>query len=87
MDEIRIIMDEDIDRGEIFGTLDAYVNVINDAFNVVIHQRDNELIISGEQSDKAHVVFQELVGILRTEASLDIQKVNYVIDLAQKGIS
>lgn len=87
MEEIRIIIDEDIDRGEIFGSLDGYLKVINEAFGVEIYQRDNELIIKGENASKAHLVYQELAGIIRTESNLDIQKVSYVIDLVKKGIS
>lgn len=87
MDEIRMIIDEDIDRGEIFGNLDAYVKSISEAFQVVVHQRDNELIIKGDNAAKAEKTFQELIDILRTETKLDTQKVNYVIDLVRKGLS
>ncbi len=87
MEEIRIIIDEDIDRGEIFGTLDAYLKIISDALKVTITQRDNELIVRGENTEKAHRVFQELMGIIRTENRLDTQKVNYVIDLVNQGLS
>ncbi len=87
MEEIKIIMDEDIDRGEIFGALDATLKSISDAFQVTIVQRDDHLIVRGAEAEKARQVLGELMGILRTERRLDGQKVHYVIELARQGLS
>lgn len=87
MDEIRIRIEEDVDRGELFGSYDSNLKLIIEAFEVGIIQRDNELIIKGENWEKAQKVIDELVGILRTEPKIDSQKVNYVIDLVKKGVS
>ena len=86
MEEIRITI-EDVDRGELFGSYDANLKLIIEAFDVGIIQRDNELIIKGEKFENAQKVIDELVGILRTEPKIDSQKVNYVIDLVKKGVS
>lgn len=87
MEEIRIIIDDDIDRGELFGSFDSYLKLLIEAFDVVITQRDNELIVKGDHSDQAKKVIMELEGILKAEGKLDVQKVNYVIELVKKGIS
>lgn len=87
MEEIRIRIEEDVDRGELFGSYDSNLKLIIEAFEVGIIQRDNELIINGEHSENAQKVIEELIGILRTEPKIDIQKVNYVIDLVKKGVS
>lgn len=86
MEEIKITI-EDVDRGELFGSYDANLKLIIEAFDVGIIQRDNELIIKGEKCQDAHKVIDELVGILRNEPKIDSQKVNYVIDLVKKGVS
>lgn len=87
LEEIRIKIDEDVDRGELFGSYDAYLQLIIEAFEIIIVQRDNELIIKGENSEIAKKVLEELIGILKIEHKIDVQKVNYVIDLAKKGVS
>jgi len=87
LEEIRITIEEDVDRGELFGSYDSNLKLIIEAFDVGIIQRDNELIIKGEHSENAKKVIDELIGILRTEPKIDIQKVNYVIDLVKKGVS
>jgi len=87
LEEIRIRIEEDVDRGELFGSYDSNLKLIIEAFEVGIIQRDNELIIKGENWENAQKVIEELVGILRTEPRIDVQKVNYVIDLVKKGVS
>lgn len=87
MEEIRITIEEDVDRGELFGSYDSNLKLIIEAFEVGIIQRDNELIIKGEHSENAQKVIDELIGILRNEPKIDRQKINYVIDLVKKGVS
>lgn len=87
MEEIKISIEEDVDRGELFGSYDANLKLITEAFDVEIIQRDNELIIKGKDHENVQKVIEELIAILRTEPSIDVQKVNYVIDLVKKGVS
>lgn len=87
MEEIKIPIEENIDRGELFGSYDAYLKLIKEGFDVIITQRDNELIIKGEDSERARTAISELMGILGTEGKLDTQKIHYVIELVKKGIS
>ena len=90
----RITIDDSIDRRELFGNLDANLNIISDATGISIVQRDNDLLLgmespsSGEEGALlAEKILNELMEILKTGDSLDTQKVNYVISLAQEGRS
>lgn len=87
MEELRITIEEDIDRSELFGNLDAYLKILIDTFEVSIVQRDNGLILMGENKEKAAEVVKDLIGILATGEKLDVQKVHYVISLREKGLS
>ncbi len=84
---IKIFIDEDIDRRELFGNLDKNLKIIKEYFEVDIVQRDNELILKGDDKEKAQKVVCELIEIIKSGEKLDSQKVHYVIDLAGKGIS
>ena len=81
------ITEESFDRAELFGIMDANLKLIEDAAGVNIVQRDNVLTIIGDDVDTAELVIRELSAILAKGQSLDKQKVLYVIELAQKGIS
>lgn len=84
---IKILTGEDIDRSELFGSLDKNLKIIKEYFSVDIIQRDNELVLKGDDAEAAEKVITELMDIVRTGEKLDAQKVHYVIDLSQKGMS
>ncbi len=84
---IKIFIDEDIDRRELFGNLDKNLKILKEYFAIDIIQRDNELLIKGDDRQKAQRVVNELIEIIRSGEKLDSQKVHYVIDLSEKGIS
>ena len=86
-DFLNITVDEDIDRQELFGNLDINLSLIGEKTGVEIFQRDNDLLIRGENRESAAKILEELMDILRTGERLDIQKVNYVISLVQEGQS
>lgn len=86
-DFLNITVDEDIDRGELFGNLDINLSLIGEKTGVEIFQRDNSLLLRGEKGEEAKKIIEELMDILRTGERLDIQKVNYVISLIQEGQS
>ena len=86
-DFLNIRVDEDTDRRELFGNLDINLSLIGEKTGVEIFQRDNDLLIRGENKELAGKILEELIDILRTGETLDIQKVNYVISLVQEGHS
>ena len=83
----KIAIDETIDRGELFGTLDSNVRILKENLDVDIMQRDNELILRGKDAKRAEVIFQELMEIIAGGEKLDEQKINYVIALKDEGLS
>ena len=85
--ELKIKIDHDQDTNELFGNLDVNLKIIKDNYDVEIVQRQDEIIIKGKEAEKAQQVIVELLGILETGEILDAQKVNYVISLANKGLS
>lgn len=86
-DLVKILIDDDIDRIELFGNMDAHLDAVQSATNVEIFQRDDALLLRGENIEVAQSVLKELMDILRSGEKLDTQKVNYVISLGQQGIS
>lgn len=83
----NVILPDDIDRSELFGNMDANLRIINETLKADIIQRGNELIIKGNDSDKAQKILNELVSMLSNGEKLDSQKVGYVISLAERGVS
>lgn len=83
----KIAIDEAIDRGELFGTLDSNVRILKENLDVDIMQRDNELILRGKDAKRAEAIFQELMEIIAGGEKLDEQKINYVIALKDEGLS
>lgn len=86
-EDLKLQIDETIDRGELFGSLDSNLKIIEEHFGITIIQRDNELILKGEKSLEAQKVLIELISIISAQEKLDSQKVNYVINLCENGLS
>ena len=83
----KVPISDAIDRRELFGGLDQNLKVIEDDFKVDIIQRDNELILKGENLVKAEAMLREMMGVLEKGEKLNQQKINYIADLASEGIS
>ncbi len=87
IDEKRIKIEEEQVSNELFGNLDVNLKIIHDNFDVDITQREDELILNGRDSIKAGEVIEELLSVIGRGEKLDIQKVNYIISLKEKGLS
>lgn len=83
----KITISEEIDRRELFGTLDGNIRILKDNLDVDIMQRDNELILRGADADRAEAIIKELIEIIAGGEKLDEQKINYVIALKDEGLS
>lgn len=83
----RVQVSETIDRGELFGGLDRNLKIVENDFNVDIIQRDNELIFKGQHTSEAARVVEEMMNVLEKGEKLDEQKINYITELSDKGIS
>lgn len=83
----KIQIEDDLDRQELFGILDVNLNIIREKTGVEIIQRDDFLLLKGENPDLAESIILELLEIIRLGEKLDNQKVNYVIGLKEQGLS
>lgn len=86
-EEIRVKIGSDRDATELFGNLDGNLKRIKDHCRADLIHREDEIIIMGEEREKAAVIVSEMIGVLERGEALDEQKVNYIISLAADGIS
>lgn len=87
----------EIDRVELFGNLDANLDVIREATGVEIFQRDDGLIFKADESstkeqqqaslDMAQSIVEEFADIIQSGENLDRQKASYVAGLKKEGLS
>lgn len=86
-EEVRITIDESVDRSELFGSLDRNLRDIETMYRVFIVQRDDQIIIRGERANDAAAILDEMIETLKRGEGLDEQKVGYITDLNREGIS
>lgn len=86
-DIVRFEIPEDINREQLFGTLDANIKQVEKATGTSIVMRDDGLFIKGTGNLKAANIINRMVENLRVEPEIDARRVNYLIDLEQKGES
>lgn len=95
--ERKIQIVQEIDRVELFGNLDANLDLIKEATGVDIFQRDDGLIFKAkddmpqeEQEDSlnlAESIIDEFASILNSGEELGKQKAAYVVSLRKEGLS
>ena len=82
---VRFEIPEDIDREQLFGTLDANIKQVEKATGTSIVMRDDGLFIKGTENLKAANIINRMVENLRVEPEIDARRVNYLIDMEHKG--
>ena len=87
MSEIRIQQDTDLGPREVFGTLDVNLKAIEKDCGVEIAVRGDEIIINGEEAERASSVIEEMFKVADAGQNLDEQKVSYILELSREGIS
>lgn len=87
IERVRIPLDESIDRTELFGSMDRNLRELETTYQVLIIQRDNDLLVQGEEAEKAAGILGEMIETLKRGEKLDEQKVGYIRDLNREGIS
>ncbi len=85
--QANLIIDETIDRRELFGNLDSNLNLIEESTGVEIFQRDDGLVLKGENTSQAEAIINELIGVIKKGDALDSQKVSYIVEMAKAGYS
>ncbi len=86
-DFFRVEIPEGIDRSELFGNFDVNLKEIGEATGTEIFQRDNELLIRGENPELAAGISKDLMYVIDMGEHIDAQKVNYIIALNRDGSS
>ena len=84
---MKVQVSETIDRGELFGGMDRNLRLVEKDFDVDIIQRDNELILKGAHTIEAGQGIEEMRSVLEKGEKLDEQKINYITELNDRGIS
>jgi phosphate starvation-inducible PhoH-like protein len=83
----KIKIDDTIDMEDLFGNLDANLDIIKESTGVEIIQRDDYLLLKGEKPDMAEEILRELIALVRSGDTIDAQKVNYIVSLKESGLS
>lgn len=83
----RIQIPDEIDRIELFGNLDSNLELIKEATGVDIFQRDDGLVLKGDNPELAEGILNEWIEVLRKGEPLDKQKAIYIIGLKKEGLS
>lgn len=87
MSEIRIKPGTTAQPSEVFGIFDSNIKSIEKDCNVQIGIRGEEIIIAGEEVERAASIINEMYKVVESGQPLDEQKVGYIISLSRDGIS
>ncbi len=95
--ERKVQILQEIDRAQLFGNFDTNLDMIREAANVEIFQRDDGLILISDEKrseseqnkslDMAQQIIDEFINILESGETLEKQKADYVISLKKEGLS
>ena len=84
---IRISLPDSADAVILFGTRDANLKRIEEAFGTEILMRRDELVVTGKLAPKAAGVIEDLLWIIESGEDVDEQKLEYIIHLNEGGNS
>lgn len=76
-----------VDRGELFGSLDRNLRIIEENLGVDIIQRNSDVILKGQKVAEAARIIEEMMRVLEKGETLDEQKIHYIASLSDEGIS
>ncbi len=95
--ERKVQILQEIDRAQLFGNFDTNLDMIREAANVEIFQRDDGLILISDEKrseseqnkslDMAQQIIDEFINILESGETLEKQRADYVISLKKEGLS
>jgi len=85
--QVRLALSPEFDTAQLFGSLDENINLISKHYGVTVVHHPDELLIDGEQAEKAASAFRELQMVLEDGEALDQQKLPYILELCDNGIS
>ena len=85
--EVKMALPPDFDTTQLFGNMDENMELISKHYNVTVIQHSDELVIRGEYPDRALAAIQELQMVLADGEQLDHQKLPYILELCDNGVS
>ena len=87
MSELRISPSGAVEFSEVFGAFDHNLELVEKATGCSISYRGDQIIVNGDESEKAAFIVNELFKAAENGQILDDQKVGYIITLASEGVS
>ena len=87
MAEIKITPGVTVSVSEVFGIFDANIKNVEQDCQVEVVSRGDEILIRGEEVDRAAKVISEMFAVCESGQQLDEQKVNYILQLSREGVS
>ncbi|MBQ8590755.1 MAG: PhoH family protein [Firmicutes bacterium] len=85
--EVKLALPPDFDTTQLFGNMDENIELISKHYDVIVIHHPDELLIRGEQAEKAAAALHELKMVLADGEQLDHQKLPYILELCDNGIS
>ena len=82
---IRLHLDQESDRRELFGTMDSNIRKVEKATGTTIIARDEVLIIRGDNCREAEEILNSMIESLRHNPRLDSQRLDYIMDMEKGG--
>ncbi len=77
---ITFPIDGTVDSAALFGSMDRNVKAVERATGTTIIQRNSELLIQGEEGNRARDMLTKMAGELKATGKLDSQKADYIIE-------
>lgn len=83
---ITFPIDGTVDSATLFGSMDRNVKAVERATGTTIIQRNSELLIQGEEGNRARDMLTKMAGELKATGKLDSQKADYIIEALTQEI-
>ncbi len=83
---ITFPIDGTVDSAALFGSMDRNVKAVERATGTTIIQRNSELLIQGEEGNRARDMLTKMAGELKATGKLDSQKADYIIEALTREI-
>lgn len=87
MSELRFTPGVTASPEEVFGVFDSNLKTVENDCHVQVAQRGDQIIISGDEPERAQSIISEMFRAVERGEDLTEQKVEYIISLSKEGIS
>lgn len=82
---VRMLLDQDVNRTELFGNMDANMKKVEKSTGTSVILRDDDLIIRGRDPEHAERIIKGMVDALHHNRKLDPQRLGYIMDMESMG--